>query len=1155
MSEIQWTENQKTAIEADNADILVSASAGSGKSTIMVERIIRKLTDADDPIDISKMCIVTFTNAATLSLIEKLKNALTKKIEENPKSKFLRSQLASLSNATITTINAFCYSLVRENFSTLGISPTVRIADESEEGNLEYKIMGEVIEDFYSGNCDGICDFADFCGNYADLKDDSLENIFLSLYHKLSSCVEGIEILLENAQELEDIANGGEFFESRWGRVIKIQTVNLLNGILNSDWIEINSLTENGDLAEKYKNKLADISVNAKNIDAVLDDGYKTVKQNTNFTLSSLGRKGERDEELDYFIDYCSDIFKKIKELYDYEPDEIIFFAKKYAENSRDLHCFLSEFSKRLSDEKSKRGIISFNDCERLSMNLLCCDGEPTDIALNYRERFAEVYIDEYQDVNPMQDLIFNMISRPNGKFIVGDIKQSIYLFRGAAPGLFENYRNEYKDYNKDEIQNGKQNKCRIFLSENFRSSENILSFANLVSRVLFVCGQSQIEYYEGDSLVYKKTSQEKYDDLPVRMNFFDSSKEQSLEACYIADEIDKLVDSGEKLRDICILVRNKGHFEEIGEELKKRSVPFSIKSRKNFFTLPEIELVTCFLYAIDNPMLDLYLCGIMKSPIYNFSINEIHKIKKEFPNEVLYDSVLKYAKEHENRKLTDFISELEELRKFARRNSVDKLLWKLYYEKKVFSCLCNKEKDKGRKNNLLLFYDYSRNFESGDFNGLYDFLRYIEDLNASSTQSVEISSLDDSADAVQVMTIHSSKGLEFKYCFLCGMGKKFNTDKDKIVFNPKLGAFGRISGSNNYTSYDTVFLKAVQALNKYESRDEEIRLLYVALTRAQSALWITGTISGNESIEKFRWKCRNGKNYISRYTIDYAPSYSQWLWTVAEAYGGYDFFMNTYTDIYSSPDKAYIKEETGNAVNDGDIDTKVLENCAYVYPSDKIGKIPAKLSVSRLYPDVLDDYSADINNLKPNEKIPSFVFVNQKPDSAERGTATHIFMQFCDFDNVDNNGVEDEIAKMIEKGFYTKEDALLVYIDELKSFFDGQLYKNMRNSTEIYREKRFNVNLPASDFTEDNKDIMKDEQVLVQGVIDCFYYDENGKIVLVDYKTDRVPDDKETAAALLRKRHSRQIGYYKKALEIITGDKVSSALIYSFGMGGTVEI
>ncbi len=1166
MSDVKWTPSQLEAIGARDTSLLVSASAGSGKTAVLVERIIRELLSEDAPVEISDIIVVTFTVAATAQLKRKLADAVKKKLAIDPTDKYLQKQLRNIQKAKIKTINSFCYDCVKENFASLGLSAGVRIADDIENSLVMSTVMEKCIDEFYEkGESLGIKDFSAFCENFSLLRDDSLGEILYDLYLKCYVEVLGVESLKVNVTALQKAAQNDPF-ESVWGNEINCRCKKVLEH-MRALIRESEKLIMTSEVYDIYAPAIESDLLFVEDALNSLKGTYEEFRSFVN-AYKFVGLKAVKSD--DPLVKDIKDEFQKTrnkmkgfhKQLTSYTEasvEDIAYFTERTACLTEELYTFLSYFHKKATEEKRHRGILSFADCEVLTLQLLydAQNDAPTSVAREFRERYSRVYIDEYQDVNAVQDKIFEMITGKNSGFIVGDIKQSIYRFRGAVPELFGSYRDRYTPYKAESIDALTDNTSKIFLQENFRSDKSVIDFSNMTAGRVMVKAESDINYCSQDDLVCAKAA-EKDMHLPVTVAVLDRNEAKNEEAVYVADEIEKLVAGGASYGDIAILLRATASYLSVfTQEFEKRGIPVNCNLGGNYFDTPEVMLALCYLNAIDNPRRDIFLCGLLKSPVYSFTLSELEKIRRACPAQSFYDSILQYCKENEFEKGRYFIAELAELREYAKAASAHELIWKLLYDKGLMACVTRASKDtEGAANNLLYLYERARGFEVGDFKGCTAFLEYIT--RVAEKGGTIVSEKTEGGNGVSIMTVHASKGLEFPYCFVCYADRNLKSKdlQNKLYSHSKLGVAANICDENGLVLYDTFMMKAIGIRIEEEALEEEMRLLYVALTRAINKLYVVGHAKDAQKFVEEKLDV----DYFNRIYMLSENTYLRWVLAMLSGNGD-----STYELVLPSVDEGeeevILEAEEEIAEKNVELDESVVEllkkRAEFSYKHNKLVNVPAKISVSALYPGVLDEEEEARQIREAAIKTPFFVTGEDTNKGAKKGNATHAFMQFCDFARVDTNGVAKELDHLVQKGFLPFDAKELVDISAISAFFASDTYKNICSAKKVFREKRFNVALPCKYFTEENLEAFGEETMLVQGVIDCFYYDLDGKIVLLDYKTDRVPAYMSEAQGIdmLIQRHKRQLYYYKLALERITGCEVKSCQIYSFALNRAIDV
>ena len=1186
-----WTEAQLSAINTCGKTLLVSAAAGSGKTATLTERIIRSLTREEAPADLSRLLVVTFTRAAAADLKAKISTALSDALASDPANRHLASQIMLLGSAKICTIDSFYYDILKSNFQKLSLPGNLRIAETAEMALLYRAVMEDVIEDFYASDPD----FEDFVDHFADVRStDRITDIFISIYETLLSFREGVDMLASCERQLRASLTV-DFFETPYGQAAKEEIVATLSYFRNIMLTAEAHFENDVKLSANYLPSFRHDRLTVEKVLTLVEENNYAEAREVLLAHKPISLKAVRDCD-EYTVrlkDMRTDAQKQLKALksdfFDPSPEEIADHMTTTAEVCGVAHRFLSAFDKKLLQEKLQRGLCDFSDIRRFVMKLIINeDGSPTPLALDLRERFDEIYIDEYQDTDEVQDLIFRTIAKPNNRFMVGDIKQSIYGFRGAEPSIFASYKRSMPLLGSTD-----SDAYSIFMSNNFRCDENIIRFSNLISSYLFTnCGES-IEYTHDDDLIFsKKPPFDEYTSPRVVVALAQSTEKEEVEdeeeataedpeALYIVSEIKRLLTEckadGTPIRpsDIAILMRNKAPMADLMDMLLRAGIPACSSEERSFFENPDVLLLLSLLSTIDNPQKDVPLTGTLCSPFYGFTLDDIVTIRHSVEENLsLFDAVEAYAKNENGlaAKCCTFLASLSLWRERARALPVDRLLRELYRDFAVLSMRDASE------SNLLRLYEYARGFESGGFRGLYGFIRYINQVIDSGTK-IGSEGGDSGADAVRLISIHHSKGLEFPVCFIYGTAKKFNVNfkRDRIQFAPAIGIGFCLHDESGLGYYDTPVRRAIINQKSRLEREEEMRVLYVAMTRARERLYVTAKV---KDPDKHYEKAKNIAEFGKAYGIIKATSYLDWILAAIANGGGTDALASVLSfrivsdgiipdAIESEPACEEASAEISTPEADEALVAILKERFSFVYPFEHISDLPAKLSVSALYPAVLDESgddtsleSADLDELFEEAfTIPESFSIKTRASAADRGTATHTFLQFCDFDRVLASGVKEELARLAEARFMTREDAELVSVRQLEVFFEGSLFARLKKAKKVYREQRFNIFLPASDFTEDKEKaaLLQDETIAVQGVIDLFFEEEDGSIVLCDYKTDYLTREEMAApplaAAKLQARHAQQLSYYAKAIEAMLGKAPDEVLIYSLPLGDSVKI
>ncbi len=1203
------TPDQRRAIKAIDKTLLISAAAGSGKTFTLTKRIIKRIID--DGANITDMLIVTFTRASASDMRVKIFKALSEAIAENPGNDHLASQLTKIGSAKICTIDSFCYDLLQDNMSDADMTSIPRIADNAQYLIVANASMEKTIESFYESNSD----FPSFVECFVNAKTNNLlGKSLLNIYDKLQTLRDGIEFLVKCADNIEKEAEL-DFFSTSYGKILQNSSKEIFNHYLPilNDAVEFAEMDDNVNdvYGEQFR---TDLKLCQELCDIVMDekDGYARIRELLlGYAPEGLGRLSGTyaSETSSMYKDERNAFKEKMFSLRDRSfslPKKSVSAAMKdTAKYIRILYELLFEFDRAVDAEKSRMGIITFNDIRRKVYNLVVKeikDGEPvpTEIAKQYQQQFSDVFIDEYQDVDQVQDTIFSAISKPTNRFMVGDIKQSIYEFRSADPSLFKSYREKFPLLTSDRGKNSSN--ASIFMSENFRCDETVIDFTNLVCSKLFSVAAKSIGYTKEDDLRYAK-QQVTEDYIPQKikittLSFPDprtKNKPEHIkdltaydcEAEYIASQIEELLKNGTKEDkdsetgfsklmpgDIAIILRKRKMIPFISAALRKRNILSTDADATKYFENPDVLMVLCVLNAIDNPERDIYLTGALYSPIFNFSIDDVIKIRYPFKkSNSLYSALCAYANDHNDTlasKCKDFIKTLESWQLQAASLPIDRFLLFLFDDPRFCETgIVAQPNDDGDGGNLLLLYEYARGFENGSFKGLYQFIEYINSV-IEKDEKIELTEGGKSENKVYITTMHGSKGLEFPVCFLSRMSGSIKSKdiKDNFVFDKKYGIGMKVSDETGIGVINTPLREAIISKIIEKQAEEEMRILYVALTRAKEKLYITSTATNTQNLLQ---GAKNSAIYLDKYTIvNEISTYLKWILICCPPVDNpiYEMEFIDGVEFLKQLDTEDKEVEKTSFSADPELTQKLIDKFDFDYKYAKLSTVASKLSVSRLEPDILSekpdgkDLEAERrkkDNKPKKAKIPAMFLseseTNVKEISAsERGTATHLFLQFCNFEALkDKESIIAERSRLIDKEkFIHKIYEDLIYVDELEKFIHSELFNKILSAKEVIREQRFNVKFPVVDFAEEGTfdEYTQDEMLVVQGVIDLVLINEDGSIELYDYKTDRLSENQlnnyNAAKEKLSQAHARQLSYYAKAAEQLFTKKCSRVAIYS---------
>ncbi len=1206
MSEIKLTPAQKQAVEDRGGTLLVAAAAGSGKTAILTKRIISRLCSENDDGDISEFLIVTFTKAATAELRARLYKELSAYVKAHPENKRARRQLSLIGLAKISTIHSFCLDIIKSNFQALALPSQLRMGEETEVNVLMKNTLDRIISEKYEHTDDSSL-FLKAVEILSGAKsDDKFAETILKLYKKLRGISAPFEKYQSYLDKYREVEEAEEIFDTAFGKLIKEDLIYETGKIISDLDCLLAEIDLEPDAYTVMHEAVCRDCTLLENIKNALSEGYSKAAQAANGYFAARCKNTPKDcsckDYIDSLKDHRTKCNNKIKGIYKKYLGATEETVKNAAKESREvlheIYLLLLEFDKAFTEKKLERGILDFSDLEQYTLKLLVKDTgelsgkfERTHLAESISKNYKEIYIDEYQDTNSVQDMIFRAaatydeaLGTENNRFLVGDVKQSIYRFRGAQPEIFSSYIKLFSDVSSDTAHESSTHK--LYLSNNFRCSENVIKSSN---RVFF---KIMKDYTEDDSLIYSKLEENKIT-APTELVLLNSlpyeteATEEKLsdEAMYIASRIksmaynpDFLDEKGNmyKYSDFAILQRSANSLSEpYRRAFRKMKIPFASDTPEDFFRLPEILLAMCLLNCVDNPQRDIYTAGLMYSPLYSFSGDELVDIRSCDRKISFFSCTESYAQSGKDEKLRNkvhfFLTEINEFRKKSRGAPTDVLISEMFDKTGIYE-IYGKAPEKQR--NIRKLYEMSRTFEKTSFRGLSAFLDYLTDLSEGTSDSRP----EAENDSVKFMSIHRSKGLEFPVVFLSGLMREFNVsdEKEPVIFNSDVGIGIKLRDTadtaltqtkRSFSAINTPFREAIRSTERSLMLEEEKRLLYVAMTRARDRLIMTATTKDLDRTIKNALVRRDGgfESYGK-----YAMSYFDFIYhslTDKEFADLQNNEADSYNDCFKcfkvdiTPEYfAAVKKATENKERFAEIDytkkqeyikllTDAKKNAHY---SSNLSKISSKLSVSQLKKGLLDD--EDMLKMKVTLKNrPSFMQAKSEADYTERGTATHIFMQFANYELLCENGAHREAERLLKLGFITDRMYEIMDYETLDRFTKSNLYTKIKSAPKLYRERRFNLKFPASEFTDKVDTRLSDEFILIQGVSDLYFENPDGTLTLVDFKTDRVTQ--ETGEKILRERHTEQLRYYKRAIEEITEKTVSKVYVYSFSLSREVEI
>lgn len=1247
-ADAQWTDDQWKAIVASGRDILVAAAAGSGKTAVLVERMIHKIVE--EHVDVDRLLVVTFTNASAAEMRHRIGEALEKQLEKKPASLHLRRQLSLLNRASISTIHSFCLDVVRKYYYLIDIDPSFRIADTTEIQLMQEEVLENVFEEEYGkeGN-DAFFELVDRYTN--DRSDSALQNLVLDL-HEFSRANPNPGKWLDEIVAFYQFTSNLSMDELPFIETLKKEMhLQFLGaeGLLNTA-MEIT--LEPGGPAPRADNIEQDLA-QLRTLQTALDSSWGelyAVMQELDFSRAKTCRGDEYDKEL---IERWTKVRNNAKamiqgikeELFSRRPESFLKDLEELTPVMGTLVNLVKKYGHEFSLLKQDKGLVDFSDLEHLCLAVLTHseDGklERSEAALRYQSTFKEVMVDEYQDTNMVQEAILKLVTKENEKegnmFMVGDVKQSIYRFRLAEPFLF---LSKYKRFNST----GEDSGLRIDLNKNFRSRPEVLDATNFIFKQIMGETVGEIDYDDDAELKFGAAYYPEAKDREAELMLIDRSDSSAdgpdssdvmedsagntsfdkveletaqVEAKMIAQKIRHLVQSGYEIydkdkkvmrpimyRDCVILMRSMPWAPQFMEEFKQEGLPLYANLSTGYFEATEVAILLSLLKIIDNPYQDVPLASVLRSPIVGLDSNDLATIRIQQKRGSYYEALITFMNKApdtiEERNLVKrmqlFYEMLQTWRTSAREGALSELIWQIYQDTHFFDFVGGMPGGKQRQANLRALYDRARQYESTSFRGLFRFLRFIERMQDRGEDLGAARALGEQEDVIRLMTIHSSKGLEFPVVFVAGLSRQFNMMdlNSSYLLDKELGFGSKYVNAKLRITYPTILQLALKRKAKAQLIAEEMRVLYVALTRAKEKLYLVGTVKDFEKSQAL-WNehCNHESWLLPDYARAGAKSYMDWVGPAlvrhrdAENLRENGVSASVSDDITNHPtawkvsitkvhqllEEMESEKEEENLLLDKvrhgvpvEIESpyriRVKEQLSWSYPYKEASAHRSKQSVSEIkrMREPQDPY-AD-NTLVQTERRyfldrPAFM-QKKKLSPSEVGTAMHAVMQNVDLpvETIDREYVQAQVLEMVQKELITSEQAEVIDFDAIVAFFSNSVGKRMLKAEQIHREVPFSFALQGNELGESTE--LKEETILVQGVIDCLLEDEDG-LVLIDYKTDTInglfPGGFVEAEPVLRNRYKEQVSLYGKAVEQIWKKELKAKYLYFFDGNHLVEM
>lgn len=1273
-----WTEAQQKVIDTRNKNVLVCAAAGSGKTAVLVERIISMITEGDRPLDIDHLLVVTFTNAAAAEMKARIGTAIDQKLKKEPDNLHLQKQAALLQSAQITTIHSFCLNVIRNYFHRIDLDPSFKIADESEITLMKSDVLSEVLERWYE---EGREDFLAFVESYSRSKSDApIEDLVLKLYGFAMSDP-WPEKWMADKKLMFGLESLTEMSQTAWMKELLDYIKAVSEDLCAKNEEAMAVCKEPGGPGAYLAALTSDRSLLVKLKETASYEEYGEVLMKLSFDrLSGKREEGVEGWKRDKVKEIREEIKKALKDIcaqFFFQPSKEML--KDLNEAGRSMSVLLDltlDFMRKFAERKEEKNLLDFHDLEHFALKILTEEGEsgpvPTPAALELSEQFEEILIDEYQDSNMVQETILKSVSReaagiPN-RFMVGDVKQSIYKFRLAMPEIF---MEKYERYSCEELtKDGRINlNQRINLDKNFRSRKTVLDYVNTIFEQIMRRSVGKIAYDQEASLKYgglfeetlinqtedKEAAQaalteEIISRIPAETEFLLVTEEEStvrpeessdnpsagkaygngeraawagdtadtpeedpeeavytkkeLEARLIARRIKELTAQENGMlvfdrktgshrpaaySDIVILLRSMAGWSEVFvNTLLQEGISAYADTGTGYFQTLEIRTVLNMLRIIDNPRQDIPLAGVLYSPIAGLTTTELACIRAAARNVSLYTALHDYMEEGGDEalrnKVTEFIQTLNDFRGMVNYRPIHEMLQTVLDQTGYYYYVCTLPGGDRRKANIDRLISQAVQFEKGSYSGLFHFIRYIEKLNKYEVDFGEAAAAGEQDNTVRIMSIHKSKGLEFPIVFVAGMNKQFNTQdmRSSIILHNELGIGPEYVDLERRTKVPTLVKRVIQKKVQMENLGEELRVLYVAMTRAKEKLILTGYISSAKEI---------AAKAFSFFEIMSAKSYLDWVlpatinrigWKPEERKNslvyGKDHITVSVTErnellkeemakqIFLNKDKEELLSISRDTVYDENIKEEIKTRLNFTYPYTGEAGLKIKMTVSelkklgqfldedhsvRLFP-LPDNRNAD----KPAQQqeavtIPDFISRKEKVLSGtDRGTLYHKVLELIDLEGIKNReDLRQELWRLVRDKGLTETDVKKLNVDYIYNFVCSDIAERMKQAAltkMLYKERQFVIGLKASELLQETD---SNELILIQGIIDAFF-EENSELVLVDYKSDLGADEEQ-----LVNRYKVQLVYYRKALEQMLQKKVKEMVIYSLPLAKEIRI
>ena len=1180
---IELTRQQQAVVDNRGGDLLVSAAAGSGKTRVLVERLMQRIEQGED---VDRFLVITFTNAAAAELRDRIAAAIHARLAQQPNNRHLRRNATLVYQAQICTIDAFCLDFLRQWGHLAGLDPDFRLCDQGTGEELRREALEEVLEGRYANIADdpGFQALADSMAG--DRDDQTLESVILDIHAKVQSQASPLDWLMERKADF-DLTGETAPEDTSWGKLLLSDAQELAQYWAHTLQGVLQELEEDPILWNNYGGTLGTTIYGLERVQEAQGwDELAQALQQVAFERPKA-KRGDCDEALKErakgLRESCKKQLEKLRQRFQVSAAEAMEDLRAIAPAMTALLDVVAEFDQAFVALKGRHRLIDFADGEHLTAALLTDgEGNPSPLALEWRKRYVEIMVDEYQDTNGVQNAIFDALSQGDNLFLVGDVKQSIYRFRLADPTIFLDKYRRFAPWETAEKGQGRT----IPLSANFRSRPEVLDATNFVFRNVMTQSVGELDYDENQALRHGRQDLQPDPQYATELCCVDLSQlpdqedkvnKDLVQARLVAKRMKELLVSGLPIGDrpvrpddMVILLRSPGStLRWYAAALDEAGIPWSAEGGREFFGTTEISVAISLLQVVDNPRQDVPLLSVLRSPVFAFSPDRLAQLRAGCSG-CVYEAVEAGA-QREEADCVAFLSLLGELRALAAEESSHKLLWYIYQRTDLPAIFAAMPQGGARRANLMALYEEARRFESGGHKGLMAFLIHLTRL---AENGLPVPVEGESVGGVRILSIHRSKGLEFPVVFLCGLEHQFNTEdtRSTILFHPDLGLGPKRVDRQRMLRYSTIARDGVALRLSQQLIAEEMRLLYVAMTRAEHKLILFTSVNGkNLKLDKLAAQAQcpppprqvAGASCMAEWVLTPAlcREDSQPLWDelglqrpCSAPQQGYRWDVKLLTPTQEDAARVGPLEMGGEVEQGVELPAGWQDALTWTYPHGVSAQMPSKLTATQLKGRDKDAEAAqdgvEFAPAKPTVTLRRPVFQGQRPlTPAQQGTALHMVMQYLNFDRTGSlEEVQEEIARLVAQQFITPQQGEAVDPERVLAFFRSPLGQRLVASPQMEREFKFSMLVPAADYYPNAE---AGEEVLLQGVVDCWFVEEDGTVTVLDFKTDRVS---EATVEQRAKEYRPQLEAYSRALSQALERPVGRCTLWFFSLGEEIS-